>query len=279
MTLRNNPGKSFLDVIGPSDVAYIIALLKNSIDVWKYERGGDDTEDNDETTDQDSPKSVPKPLFTRGERVKRKFGKTAWSDEGMEYYKSALQAWKKMFDTRQAFYDVLKNGWDDWLEGEATVLNPNGWTRKDLQTLLQTIPEGAGKSNIVESEMGDGSNAEEAYDSDDEGGPLIGFGIKVDGGTVTDLNFDDNSQYMRKCGGNDAGYHDHEEDEDEEQQHEESYADRDGNESNDEESVEVETTPQARKRRNKKDKSPPGKQPEQKKQKRSTRGKGKGKGK
>jgi hypothetical protein len=35
-TLAANPGVSFLEIIGPSDVAYVISLLKNSVDVWKY---------------------------------------------------------------------------------------------------------------------------------------------------------------------------------------------------------------------------------------------------
>jgi hypothetical protein len=32
--LRYNPGTSFLDVIGPNDIAYVIALIKNSRDMW-----------------------------------------------------------------------------------------------------------------------------------------------------------------------------------------------------------------------------------------------------
>jgi len=34
-TLAANPGVSFLEIIGPSDVAYVISLVKNSVDVWK----------------------------------------------------------------------------------------------------------------------------------------------------------------------------------------------------------------------------------------------------
>ena len=32
--LRLTPGTSFLDVIGPNDIAYVIALVKNSQEMW-----------------------------------------------------------------------------------------------------------------------------------------------------------------------------------------------------------------------------------------------------
>ena len=32
--LRLTPGKSFLDVIGPNDIAYVIALVKNCREMW-----------------------------------------------------------------------------------------------------------------------------------------------------------------------------------------------------------------------------------------------------
>jgi hypothetical protein len=32
--IRYSAGRSFLDVIGPSDIAYIISIIKNSKDMW-----------------------------------------------------------------------------------------------------------------------------------------------------------------------------------------------------------------------------------------------------
>ena len=32
--LKGNPGNSFLDFIGPNNIAYVIALVKNSQDMW-----------------------------------------------------------------------------------------------------------------------------------------------------------------------------------------------------------------------------------------------------
>jgi hypothetical protein len=61
-----------------------------------------------------------------------------WSEEGMDFYNTALRNWKKMFDRKLTFFAVLSGGWGAWLEDEACLLNPNGWTTKDLHSLLAT---------------------------------------------------------------------------------------------------------------------------------------------
>jgi hypothetical protein len=33
-SLRENQGWSFLDIIGPNDIAYVIAIFKNGKDLW-----------------------------------------------------------------------------------------------------------------------------------------------------------------------------------------------------------------------------------------------------
>jgi hypothetical protein len=32
--MRYNAGRSFLDIIGPSDIVYIVSIIKNSKDMW-----------------------------------------------------------------------------------------------------------------------------------------------------------------------------------------------------------------------------------------------------
>jgi hypothetical protein len=59
-TLNANHGQSFLDLIGPSDVAYVICLIKNSTGVWSHDPSAVAEDDGAEVT-------VPKPLYTRGE--------------------------------------------------------------------------------------------------------------------------------------------------------------------------------------------------------------------
>ncbi len=61
--LQDHPTKTLLHFITPSDIAYVIALLKNSQTAW---RG----------TSVDEQK---KTLFTSGDRKKRQFGATNWN--------------------------------------------------------------------------------------------------------------------------------------------------------------------------------------------------------
>lgn len=282
-TLKNNPGKSFLDVIGPSDVAYVIALLKNSVDVWKRDWGEDNTEDIAEIAEQDTQtkKTAPKPLFTRGEKVKRKFGRTAWSEEGMEYYKNTLAVWKRMFDRRQAFYGVMSADWDDWLTEEATVMNPNGWTRKDLQSLLETRSEREVDNSLKQDNS---KHAEEDYYSEDEGGPMIGFGIEVREGAVDDeeqfdgKSRDDESYDDNERGGNGMENEEYKETElpAKSNSHEDGrYDDDDEIESDEDNETETVESPPTKKRRTKKDKSPTAGLPPRGAQTRSARGGGK----
>jgi hypothetical protein len=35
--IRYSPGRSFLDIIGPSDIAYIVSIIKNSKGMWDQE--------------------------------------------------------------------------------------------------------------------------------------------------------------------------------------------------------------------------------------------------
>ena len=168
MLLATNPGVSFLELIGPSDVAYVIVLLKNSIDVWKFDiqrPGG----------------RPPKPLYTRVENMKRECGKTAWNEAGIKYYEDALKKWKKVY-CPQEYFGMLANGWQEWLHDVASNVNPVSWTRKDMSRLLATREE-------AEMAMAAGSGGDETdvddivvYDSEDDGAPMIGPGGARRGG-------------------------------------------------------------------------------------------------
>jgi hypothetical protein len=80
--LRYAAGRSFLDVIGPGDIAYIVLIIKNSKDMW----------------DQDlrmrelgahaigSQEKKLKPLFTSGSGQKRTQEKGLWNLEGMKIF-------------------------------------------------------------------------------------------------------------------------------------------------------------------------------------------------
>ncbi len=82
---------------------------------------------------------------------------------------------------------VLSSGWDEWLETSAHDLNPNGWTRKDLQSLLRTVPEGSSWKDEEQAEDKAAKVTEISNESEDEGGPLIGFGQVMSRGDSEDV--------------------------------------------------------------------------------------------
>ncbi len=88
--LHYAPGSSFLDVIGPGDIAYNISIIKNIKDMW----------------DQDlrmqelgaqaigSQEKILKPLLTNESGQKRTQGKSLWNLEGMKYFHRAETKWR-----------------------------------------------------------------------------------------------------------------------------------------------------------------------------------------
>ncbi len=80
-----NLGRSYLDIIGPNDIAYVMFLIKKSTDIWDHDirmqELGAQSISNQEKKLQ--------PLFTSGSGQKRTQGKSLWNKEGMEYFHSA----------------------------------------------------------------------------------------------------------------------------------------------------------------------------------------------
>jgi hypothetical protein len=107
--------------------------------------------------------------------MKREFGKTAWNDEGMKYYKDTLKVWKMMFSPKHEHFKTMEGAWDMWLMDLRSSMN-QGWTRKDMAHLLATHAE----ADVAMMEEADddivGTDAEYEYDSEDDGAPMIGLG-------------------------------------------------------------------------------------------------------
>jgi hypothetical protein len=83
--LKNNEGLSFVDKITPSDIAFVISVIKNGRDVWdqniKMKQLGAAVHGDREEKKQ--------PLFTGGKGKKKEQGKNLWSGEGLKYFKRA----------------------------------------------------------------------------------------------------------------------------------------------------------------------------------------------
>ena len=159
-TLTASPGMSFLDMIGASDVAYVICVIKNNYAVWSYDP-------TDPTTTE------PKPLYTRGESKKREYGKTTFSKEGMTFFNKGLLNWKKVFSDREGpIFKSMAARWDEWLMDNSGAVDSAGWKRKNICTLLRArevdsdgaIDDGAGSGE----EQGNEETEGYCYDSDGE---------------------------------------------------------------------------------------------------------------
>ena len=83
--LKNNEGLSFIDKITPSDIAFVISVLKNGCKVWdqniKMMQLGAAVHGDRETK--------KRPLFTGGKRKKKEQGESLWSGEGLKNFKRA----------------------------------------------------------------------------------------------------------------------------------------------------------------------------------------------
>jgi hypothetical protein len=70
--LKMSPGTTIFQVLTPSDIAYVVVVLKNGKEMW----------DNKEEGNKGSKKA--RPLFTSGKGTKRSYGITLWNKEGFE---------------------------------------------------------------------------------------------------------------------------------------------------------------------------------------------------
>ncbi len=83
--LRNNEGSPFVDIISPSNISFVISVIKNGQNVWDQtirmrELGA---------AVQSKREVKLRSLFTEGTGKKKEQSKSLWSDEGMKYFKCA----------------------------------------------------------------------------------------------------------------------------------------------------------------------------------------------
>jgi hypothetical protein len=83
--IHYSAGRSFLDVIGPSDIAYIISMIKNSKSIWDQDIQVQELR----AEGTENPEKKLKPLFTSASGQKRTQGKSLWNLEGMIYFHRA----------------------------------------------------------------------------------------------------------------------------------------------------------------------------------------------
>ena len=91
--LKATPGTSFMDIIGTNDIAYVIALFKNSKEMWDQDIRMQ--ESGAKTTGNSSEKKL-RPLFISGGGQKQTQGMSLWNKDGMRYFLKAEVKWKEI---------------------------------------------------------------------------------------------------------------------------------------------------------------------------------------
>jgi hypothetical protein len=159
--LQNNMkrfvNKTFLEMITPSDIAYVLALIKNSQGVWDQDMrvaanphvlGGEEK---------------LRPLFTSGKGKKRIFGKCMWTREGLEYFYMAEMNWKKVYTTKSIFFRFATE-WEHWKPDDSKLKDPirTQWLQDEEINVLE---KRTAKKNVEEKEWWD-KDGEEGYTSE-----------------------------------------------------------------------------------------------------------------
>ncbi len=94
-------------MITPSDIAYVISLIKNSQGVWDQDLrmvanphvlGGEEK---------------LRPIFTSGKGKKRVFRESVWTREGLEYFYTTEKHWKTVYTTKSIF-SKFATEWEHW---------------------------------------------------------------------------------------------------------------------------------------------------------------------
>ena len=104
------PGYCFFQFVTPSDIAYVISVIKNH-----GKEMGDQEIRLAENQDmgEDEPTKKARPLFTSGMGKKRQFRVSLWNKEGLNYYYTAEENWKTLYNLVELFSKVC-NEWERW---------------------------------------------------------------------------------------------------------------------------------------------------------------------
>ena len=167
--LQRNPGTTFFQLITPSDISYILSLVKNGKDMW-------DQDDRMAANPHSNPEKKLRPLFTSGRGKKREYGTSLWTDEGMEFYYTGEKNWKHVYNTK-ALFTKLIHGWEKWIreEGADDMVGEGGnvikcyykvlgtWTEKDAETARD------GKRRSGDSTLGQELKDSKWWEKDNDG--------------------------------------------------------------------------------------------------------------
>ncbi len=167
--LRAMPGYTFLDLIRPSDIAYVISLLKNGRDVWDMEIEMREMARSGEI----KTNAKARPLFTRGKGKKKELGKNLWTKEGIKYYNTGEKNWRKVYKD-ETFMRVLYGGWERWLNSHGKLYRVGDDSSKTFYSVMATWFDDS------DTKVGEMSDEEETINDDNDNDYESGCGYASD---------------------------------------------------------------------------------------------------
>ena len=133
--MKMNPNVIWFQLITPSDIAFVISLVKNGMPVWRRKTALFESDD--------LRKTKAKPLFTSGEGQKRSFGKTTWSKEGLKYFHKVEATWLEEYSDKDKM-SALVNGWEKWEPTDELLKKGKDLLRTNW-TIIEINKKGKGK--------------------------------------------------------------------------------------------------------------------------------------
>ena len=151
-SMRTMPGHMFLEFIGPSNIAYLLAVFKNGQVVWDQEI---------QIRDGEPAQKKLKPLFSTGDGKKREvgkslwnnhfspshryphyyyyysIGKSLWNNEGRRYFDDMERKWMNNYKSKAAMMRLYKR-WDDWIETKGKEIRVGDGSKKTFHSVMGT---------------------------------------------------------------------------------------------------------------------------------------------
>ena len=107
-------GCTFFDLMTISDIAYTVAVLENSYEVWdrEYKKKKMSTVEWVQYKMSDDYTST-KPKFTDRKGRKREYCDSGWSKEGIDFYNGVCQQWKVIaYNNKVGVWSGLEEAWE-----------------------------------------------------------------------------------------------------------------------------------------------------------------------
>ncbi len=158
MALKVNPKASYVDIIGPSDIVHVIAVIKNSGDMWDQdimmkELGG---------KAMVSEEKKMQPLFMQGYGQKLIKGESLWNKEGMRIFLSAKAKWKEIYNNEESM-TVVYNKWEKWIVTKGNGMKIGDGTQKTFHRVMGKWYDNTAVTTMSNSDDKEEVGAESGY--------------------------------------------------------------------------------------------------------------------